>query len=88
MVFNVFADIYHFDLGNNTILQPVPIKTSDIYVYYGEIPVDSASKLMVDMNVTEFITFPGLRLEVNVVECNNLSLKNFIVNNDSNMTAT
>ena len=78
------------------------IKANDIgHVYHGgkfaidedhvnEGDMTSSEKLRVDMNAIEYkkAVAEGLGLEVNTVRCCNLSAKNFLKNNDINVTAS
>ena len=73
---------------DNVTFQPVDSQANGIDEYYGELSINDTCSLMADMNVIEYITVPGLRLELNTGRCHNLSAKNFLRNNDSNVTAS
>ena len=75
--------IFEYD----TTYQPVQLKANDIDVYHGEFTIEDKN-LTVDMNAIEYKAFEGLTLEVNTVRCRNLSAKNFLQNNDINVTAS
>ena len=72
---------------DDTTYQPVQLKANDIDVYHGEFTIEDKN-LTVDMNAIEYKAVEGLTLEVNTVRCRNLSAKNFLQNNDINVTAS
>ena len=86
---------------DGTTFQTIQLKANDIDVYHGEFAIDEdhvnegdtttsseKNSLRVDMNAIEYKAVEGLTLEVNTVRCHNLSAKNFLKNNDINVTAS
>ena len=84
---------------DDTTFQTVQLKANGIDVYHGEFAIDednvnegdttsSEKNLRVDMNAIEYKAVEGFTLEVNTVQCRNLSAKNFLKNNDINVTAS
>ena len=66
---------------DDTTYQPVQLKANDIDVYHGEFTIEDKN-LTVDMNAIDYKAVEGLTLEVNTVQCHNLSAKIFFQNND------
>ena len=69
-------------------MEVVPLVSNDIYVFHGGFNGDKTKHLFVYRCSIKKFGFKGVAVEVNTIECQNLSPETFVANNDINITAS
>ena len=82
MIYNACATLSRDDVG----VEVVPLVSNDVGVFHGEFISNASKSLVVDKSKIKKVAVDGISMEVNTVECGNLSPGYFFVNNDINIT--
>ena len=69
-------------------MEVVPLVSNEIDVFHGEFTGDKTKHLFVDKCSIKNFSNEGVAVEVNTIECQNLSPETFVANNDINITAS
>ena len=68
--------------------EAMPMLANDVDVFYGAFTDDTTKTLAVNKSKIRKFAIDGIPMEVNTVECCNLSASTFLANNDVNITAS
>ena len=73
---------------NDESVDTTKLVANDIDTYHGRFTEDPDAKLNVHLNANNYLEVEGIELEVNTVECDNLSPATLLANNDLNITGS
>lgn len=73
---------------NDNTFDSLSLEVNDIDAYHGTFTEDENAEIRINRGAIKYYKVDGLALEINTVECSNLSPDTFLANNDLNVTAS